>query len=228
MQGDRGLAGAGAAGDDEGAVVGGAHGGVLLGLDRGDDVAHVAGALAADGGQEGAVADDDRAGQPVDAGGVEQLVVEADDRGAAAADRAPPDDAERGGRRRPVERGGGRGAPVDDDRLLLLGAQPEPAQVQDLPVGVVEAPEHEPLAGEVEVGAAGRGGQRLHVALVQRLRGLALVGRLRLALASEGDRAQLLEPGVGARDVLLLARDLRGERRVLDQGVAPRAWSRRH
>ena len=177
-------------------------------------------ALAADGGEEGAVADDHGARQVVDAGRVEQLVVEPDHRRAPAADRAAPDDAERRGRGGPVERRRRGGAPVDDDRLLLLGAQAEPAQVQHLAVGVVEAAEHQPLAGEVEVGAPGGGGQRLHVALVQRLRGVALVGLQALALAPERHLAQLLEPGVGARHLLLLAGDLRGEGAVDDQGAA--------
>jgi hypothetical protein len=86
--------------------------------------------------------------------------------------------------------------------------------VQHLPVGVVEPAEHEPLARGVEVRAARGRGERRDVALVQRLRRLALVGLLALALPAEGVVPQLLEPGVRPVDLLLLAGDLRLERRV--------------
>jgi hypothetical protein len=86
--------------------------------------------------------------------------------------------------------------------------------VEHLPVGVVEPAEHQALTGRVEVRAAGGGGEGRDVALVQRLRRLALVGALALALAAERVPAQFLEPGVRPVDLLLLARDLRLERRV--------------
>jgi hypothetical protein len=79
VQGHGRLAGARPAGDHQAPSSGRAHRLVLLALDGGDDVAHLAGALAADGRQEGAVADDDDARRARPRRGVQQLVVDADD-----------------------------------------------------------------------------------------------------------------------------------------------------
>ncbi len=193
MQRHGGLAGARAAGDDQRAVVGRAHRLVLLALDGRDDVAHLAGALAADRGQERAVPDDDHALERVLGRGVEQLVVDADDGRAPGADRPAAYDALRVGGRGAVEGSGGGGAPVDDDRVLGVGAQPHPADVVHGPVAVVEPPEHQPLAGLVQVGPPVGRGLRADVALVHRLGGLA--GRPHaLGLADERLRAQHLQP----------------------------------
>ena len=60
MERDRGLAGAGPARDDQRPGELGADRLVLLGLDRGDDVAHPARAVAFERGQQGALAGDGR------------------------------------------------------------------------------------------------------------------------------------------------------------------------
>ena len=120
VQRDRGLARAGPARDDQRAVVGRADGEVLLALDRRDDVAHLRPALAGDRGEERAVADDGAVELGV---GVEQLVLHPDDLRGADGDGAAAHHAERVGRRRPVERRRRGSPPVDDDRLLVRGAQ---------------------------------------------------------------------------------------------------------
>ena len=194
MQGDGGLAGARSAGHDQRPVVRGPYGLVLLALDGGDDVAHLAGALPADGGQEGAVADDDGAVQPVLGSGVQQLVVDADHAVTAARDRPATHHALRVGGGRPVERRRGRGPPVDDDRLLAVGAQAGAADVQDGRVVAVEPPEQQTLPGEVQVGASVRGGLGGDVALVDGLR-RAPDGSQALALAHRGLAAQHFEAG---------------------------------
>jgi len=75
-------------------------------------------------------------------------------------------------------------------------------------VGEVEPPEDQSLAGRVEVGAPGGGGQGRDVALVQRLGGTDLRGAEALPLAGGRLPAQLVQPGVGAVEVLLLAPQL--------------------
>ncbi len=217
MQRDSGLAGAGAAGDDERAVVGRAHRLVLLALDGRDDVAHVPAALAGQRRHERAVADDHRALEGVGGVGVEKLVVDADHLRPPGADGAPPHDALGVGRGRAVEGRSGRRAPVDDDRLLAVGAQPQPADVVHRPLVQVEPAEHQPLAGGVQVDPAGGGRQRRDVALVDRLRRTGRRAQA-LALAPLGLAAQLGEPGGGPVQHLLLPGQLPPER----VGVAAR------
>ncbi len=146
VEGRDGLAGAGAALDDEGAVQAGADHPVLFGLDGGHDVAHAAGALAAEGGQQRGLADETAVDPAVDAVAVEveHLVVDADDRTALGPQVAAADQRAGVGRGGGVEGPGGGGPPVDQDRLVLLVAQPDPADVEGLFEDVVDAAEAQP------------------------------------------------------------------------------------
>ena len=76
MQGDDGLAGAGAAGDLGDAAGGGPDRLVLVALDGGDDVAHLGAAAAGQRGHQRAVTDDD---EVVGRLGDHQVVLDADD-----------------------------------------------------------------------------------------------------------------------------------------------------
>ena len=154
VQGHRGLAGAGAALDDEHAGEGGADDLVLLALDGADDVAHVARAGLAERGQQRARAAQDHAvGEQALAGGVavvpphrrgrrrcgrlpggvdEVLVLESDHRTAAHGQVAAPGQAlgvEAGG---PVEGLGHGGAPVDDERLVVGARDGQAPDVEGL------------------------------------------------------------------------------------------------
>ena len=106
VQRDCGLAGAGAARDDEHAGDVGADGLVLFGLDRRDDVAHAAGAVALERGEQRTFARDLEPGlarRPL----VEHLVVERGDLPALLGDEvATAQHAHRGDGGRPVERFG--------------------------------------------------------------------------------------------------------------------------
>ena len=77
VQRDRGLAGAGTTADDEDAGEVRADRFVLLGLDGGDDVAHAAGALLVERGEQRALPHH-REARRLGGLGVEHLVVEAD------------------------------------------------------------------------------------------------------------------------------------------------------
>ena len=125
---------------------------VLLGLDRGDDRVHRAVAGAGELGHQRALADDRQVGAGL---GVEQLVLDADDRGAGAAQHAAAYDVLRVGGRGLVEHRGRGRAPVDQQRVVVVVAQADPADVARVGVELrpqVETPEHQPLVGGVELG----------------------------------------------------------------------------
>ena len=211
VQRHSGLAGARPARDDQRAVIGRAHGLVLLTLDRRDDVAHVAGALAPERREEGAVTDDDAALERVGRGGVEQLVVDAQHPVPPGRDGAAAHHALRIGRGRPVEGRSRRRSPVHDDRLLPLAAQPHPAQVVHGPVVAVQPTEDQPLAGQVEVGSPVGGGLRTDIPLVHRLR--RSTGRTHaLALALQRLHAQDVQTCQRPIEHLLLPLQLARER----------------
>ena len=129
VQGDDGLAGAGPAGDLGDPARGRADGLVLVALDRRDDVAHLAAAAAGQRRDEGAVAEhDDVVGRL----GHHEVVLGADDRGALAAQHPAAHDAHRVDRGRAVERGCRGRPPVDDERLVVVVAHAEAADVADL------------------------------------------------------------------------------------------------
>ncbi len=148
MKGDGGLAGAGAAGDQRGAGRGRPDDLVLLLLDGGDDVAHGVAAGPAEGGHQGAVADD-RELLAVQGGGqvgAQQVVLDADHLAALGADHPAADDPARLQRGGAVEGRGGRRPPVDHQGAVLGVQHPEAADVQGLGDGRV---------GRVERGVGG-------------------------------------------------------------------------
>ncbi len=170
VQCDDGLAGAGAAGDLGDAARGGPDRLVLVALDRRDDVAHLAAAAAGQRGDECSVADDD---DVVGRLGDHEVVLGADDLapGSAARVGAGRPSGRRGWRGR---RHGGGGAPVDDERLVVVVAHAEAADVADLALGggrgiggEVEAAEDQALVLRVDHRAAEGGGVDERVALEQ-------------------------------------------------------------
>ena len=174
VQRDRGLAGAGPARDDEHAREVGAHRGVLLGLDRGDDVGHAAGPGALERRQQRALAEHGEPGR-LDRVGVEHLVVEADDLAPVLREQvAAAQDAHRLERGRPVERLGDRGAPVDDQRGAVLVVDREPADVELRVVDPVDAAEAERRVADVQRGEAPVGGLDRDVPFEPGLVGAAL------------------------------------------------------
>ncbi len=108
VQRDGGLPRARATRDDKDPGQAGAHRGVLLGLDGGDDVRHAAGAVPLQRGQQRALPDDPQAGRR-DRVRIEDLVVDADHFAAVAGEEvAAPQHPHRLERGRPVERLGDR------------------------------------------------------------------------------------------------------------------------
>ena len=151
VQAHRGLAGARAALDDEALVATGADHHVLLGLDRGDDLAHRAGAGGADLGEDRV----GHAGGDVGGGRVGEVLVEVR-RQLPLAHREPAAVGEPEGvvHGRPVERRRDRCPPVDDHRLVVV--------VLDVPAADVPAVGRLARAGRIlldapeEVAGAGR------------------------------------------------------------------------
>ncbi len=123
---------------------GGADDQVLLGLDGGHDVPHGVAAGLAEGGHEGAVADD---GQLVPAEerlelGAHEVVLDAQHAAALGPDDPAPYDPPRIDRGGAVERRRGRGPPVDDQRGVVLVEHTDTADVQRLgDVGGVVRPD---------------------------------------------------------------------------------------
>ena len=144
---------------------------VLLGLDRGDDVAERAGAAAFERGEQGRVAAQRRPAlvtvlrhQPVvvadpEVAATEELVLETEHRAPLDDEVAAAQQPHRLAPGGPVERLGDGRPPVDDDRLGPLVGDRQAADVERLggvrALGVaVDAPEDEGRIAEVEVGEA--------------------------------------------------------------------------
>ena len=222
VEADGGLAGAGAALDDERALGLGGDQPVLVGLDRRHDVAHPAFAAAVEL-LEQEVGD----GGAVDGGAVERLVRDVRQPPALGAVAAPLRDALRVGRRRRVERPGRGRLPVDDERLAVVVVHPAAADVQR-PGRRVErqAAEAEPALGVLE-----RARAPLRPGLHRHRREL---GRHHVAGAPER-RAHLLEAHVSVVDVGLLRLELgmshravrliAGPRLTIRDQVRERTWS---
>ena len=197
MQRHGGLAGPGAPLDEEQPGERGPDDLVLLALDGGDDVAHLAGTGPADSRQEGAGAAEldapvERAGagpdlaRPLDpatgagaVGDVEVLVLQPDHPLPVHRQVAPSRKALGGQPGRPVEGLGHRRPPVDDQWLVGgvgHGQAPDVEGLGLLPValgGHVDTAEAERLVTDVELGQAGKAGPHDDVALGARLEGPA-------------------------------------------------------
>ena len=152
VQRGHGLAGAGAALDDQDAGQRGTDHPVLLGLDGGDHVAHPPGTAAPDRGQQHGLAD-----QPPPVGfahavEVEYLVIQAHDGAAAGIEMPPAEQAGRVVRRGRVKRACGRGPPVDKNRLVLVIVQPDPADIKGAVIGVVHPAEAQATLDAIQLG----------------------------------------------------------------------------
>jgi hypothetical protein len=161
------LARAGATADGDDSLGRCADRAVLLGLDGGNDRVHRPVAGAGQLRHQRALTDDRQIGPGL---GVQELVLDADDLLALAAQHASPDHVVRRGRGRLVEDGGGRRPPVDQQRVAVVVAQPDPPDVARLrvdPLVQVEPAEHQPLVRGVELGDPARRLEDHRVALDQ-------------------------------------------------------------
>ena len=208
VQRDGRLAGAGPALDDQDPAERGADRPVLVGLDRGDDVAHAPGAAAPERLEQRGLADE----LQIVGGGagleVEQVVVQRDDLPAAAEEVPAAHDPEGHQWRRPVEGGGGRRPPVDDEGITRLVGHAHAAEVERLATSEVEASEAQGLVAHLEL--AGPRGERVDQPVpLEPVRERAGATLLQDPGAPGVDvRPQLAESGVGAVDVGLLEPEL--------------------
>ncbi len=139
----RGLPGARASLHDEDLIDRRADDDVLFGLDRRDDLAHLARAFGTDLGEHG-VGDTARDLTLVRI--VEVLVEVCDQVAVVEREPSPERNAERVDRRRAVEGRGDRGPPVDDDRIVLVVLD---VTAPDVPL--VDAPEEVACSGSAEI-----------------------------------------------------------------------------
>ena len=191
VEADSGLAGAGAALDDERTVGRMRDQPVLVGLDRRDDVAHVAFAAPLQLFEQ-EVAD----ARTVERGAVESLVGDVEQLASLRAEAAAERDALRILRRRRVERPRGGRLPVDDDLVALVVVHPAAADVErPLDRFEVEPAEEEAAFGVLE----GREPFR-RPGIERGLRDFAVGG----IGSAHDDVAHPLEAGVGVVDVRLL------------------------
>ena len=130
VQSDGGLARARPALDDEHSPELRPDDPVLLGLDRGHDVAHAAGPLTGEGREEGSLALQ-RVSLLDEEFGIEDLVVDAGDRASLGDEVTPRPCAERRRRGGLVERGGLGHTPVEEDGFQLFIAQPDATDVPE-------------------------------------------------------------------------------------------------
>ena len=226
MQRHHGLAGAGTAADRDHALVGGADGAVLLGLDGRHDRVHRAVTGPGELRQQRALADDLEVGLGL---GVEQVVLDPEHVDALAAQDAPAYHALGVGLGGLVEHRGGRRAPVDEHDVVVVVAQPDAADVArdvaDLGAHV-EAAEDQALVGGVQRGHPSRRLEDHRVALDQAALVADATARQTLLGQLLGGGCGLLELGVDGVDVLLLPRDLARshvtvQRRALHRAVLP-------
>ena len=235
VQRDHGLAGARAAADRDDPAAGRADRQVLLGLDGRDDGVHRAVAGPRQLRHQRALADDrelDAVGLELGQRlGVEQLVLDADDLGTGRAQHPAAYDLAGLGRGRLVEHGGRGRAPVDEQRVAVPVAQPDPADVARLPVHAVlhvEAAEDQALVGGVELRDPARGLEDHRVPLDQ----AALVAQLAAVLALPGQllcvAGGLLQLEVDPVDESLLGLDLPINQVSFDQCVVQRVVPSAH
>ncbi len=205
---DRRLAGAGPTRDHEHAVHVGADRFVLFGLDGRDDVAHAAGAVLLERGEERSFARDP---QPLvlDRELVEHLVVEAGHLAALAGDEvAAADDRHRLDRGGPVEGLGDRCAPVDDERRVVLVLDREAPHVPPDAAFEIEPAEDQGRLTDVEIGQPALGHVPGDVPFEPGLMGAA---RAHVGVGGTyplGGGAHGFEAGVRPRDIALLCGEL--------------------
>ena len=191
MEADRGLAGARAALDHERTIGRMRDQPVLVGLDRGDDVAHVAFAAPLQLFEQ-EVAD----ARTVERRAVEGLVGDVEELASLRPEAPAERDALRILRGRRVERSRGGRLPVDDDLVALVVVHPAAADVErPLDRFEVEPAEEEAAFGVLE------GGEPFRRPGIERgLRDFTVGG----IGSTDHDVAHALEAGVGVVDVRLL------------------------
>ncbi len=184
VEADGGLARARPSLDGQDSGHRGADDDVLLGLDRGHDVEHLARAAPFELGQQGITAPDPRTFVVgVDGIGAEQIVGHLHELAALDDELAAPGDAERVLDGRSVERNGDGRAPLDDHWVAVCVfdvATPHVPRLARFGVEATEAErsqrvaelEHSPLERGQEVRIFGRGGQQAGGALPHRLEAL--------------------------------------------------------
>jgi hypothetical protein len=192
VQRDRGLPGARSALDDEDPGQRRADHPVLLGLDRADDVAHLAGAGGVQRHHQRALAGHHR---PVPLRvvrvEVEHLVLDAGDLPVLGGQLPAPDDPVRLHRGGPVERLGRRRPPVDQQLPVLVVGQPDPADVPALATEQVQPAEAEPLLDRTQLGQPGgvQGHEGVPLAAGRRSAGRRLAGRTESSACSLRSRS---------------------------------------
>ncbi|WP_370639677.1 hypothetical protein [Allobranchiibius sp. GilTou73] len=181
-------------------------------LDGRDDVAHPAAPRAAEGGHQGAVADDDH---PLGRLGDHQVVLDPEHQGVAATQHAAAYDAVRVDRGGAVERRRRGSAPVDDQRLVLVVAHAQPADVPDLVLQVQASEDQAFVLGLQRLApTAGVEHQRVpleeagHLVVADRAAAVAEPAAEALGLHEPRALAGLAELDVDAIDMLLFVRDL--------------------
>ncbi|GAA3296036.1 hypothetical protein GCM10020295_24710 [Streptomyces cinereospinus] len=206
MQGDRRLAGAGSALDDQDAAVRGADDLVLLGLDGPHDVGHPAGAGGVQRGEQHGVPVGVLVAGPGGVADVEELVVQGGDPAAVGGDVPAAAEAHRGVPGGQVEGAGDLGPPVDQDRRALgvVGAQPDPADVVGGAGGEVDPAEAERAVHRVQRGEQPRPLGDQDVPLQAGLHRLVALGE-RVRDGGLGVTAQHVDARVQVVDEFLLA-----------------------
>ncbi len=229
VQRDRGLAGARPALHDEHAAEAGADDAVLLGLDGGDDVVHPAGAARGERGEQRALALEAGAAL-VEERRVEHLVLDVHDLAAVRREVATRAGAERGGGGGLVEGAGLGHAPVEEQRLEVVVAEADAADVPVDGIPVAGRARGRAVAGlvlrQVAVLELEAAEDEALVDLAERLQAVLVDARERVALGAvlvrssggavahrrqlvPGLRAHRVESPVEAGDVRPLALQLR-------------------
>lgn len=205
MQGDRGLAGAGPALDDEHPAVRGADDPVLLGLDGAHDVVHAAGPGGVERGEQHGVRVGALVPGALRVGQVEDLVVQGGDRAPPAADvatAAQPHGGMAGGE---VERAGHLRAPVHDQwcAFRVVRTDSDPADVVVTAVGELQTAETQAVLTRIQSGKqAGLLGDQ-DIPLQARLSAVPDLAQCSFDRAS-GLVTQLVEAHIEIGDELLL------------------------
>ncbi len=200
-----GLAGAGAALDDEHAAVRGADDPVLLGLDGLHDVVHPPGARGVQRREQHGIGVGALVAGALGVREVHDLVVQGGDPAALGGDVAPAAQAHRGVPGGEVERPRHLGPPVDDQRGAV-GVVPPDADAPDVvvaPVAVGQPAETQPVLPGIERGEQPRLLRHHHIPLQARLEAAAAC-RERLLDRALRSGAQLGEAFVQQIDELLL------------------------
>ena len=151
MQRDHRFTGTGATFDDENAFQVVADNAILIALNGGDDVAHAAGAMALQGGEQGGLAGQLRR---IDRVEIEDVVIEAQDAAFTVCRCRRRVTPYRSHRRGAVERLRRRRPPVDQQLLMLVIAQAQAADVEVLGVIEIEPAEAQVALGGGQLGAA--------------------------------------------------------------------------